>query len=340
MPTSAEIAKVVGGELHGNGDKLIKSLTVIDQSNIESVTFISDKKFIPMLSECQAGVLLVNDALLSDYAGDYILVKDPYLAFAQVSALFDPEPPVAVDIHRTAVLEDSVTLGTNVSIGPNTVIGKGVVLADGCSIGPNVTIGDQCQIGENSIIYPGVTLYHQVIIGKNCRIHAGTVIGSHGFGYANSQGKWHKIAQIGRVIVGDDVEIAANCAIDRGAIEDTIIQDGVKIDNLVHIAHNVVIGEHSALAGQIGISGSTEIGHHTMAGGQAGFAGHIKTAPGSVFTGQAMITGNVDVPGVYSSGIGYLPSKDWRKMVARLRRLDDLSKKIKILEQKSKNDSV
>lgn len=338
MLTSAEIAQTVGGVLHGKADKKILSLKVIDQSDSSSVTFISDKKFIPYLSECKAGVLLVNNVLLSGYAGDYILVDDPYLAFAQVSALFDPEPKVAVDIHRTAVIEESVTLGENVTIGANAVIGKGVVLENGSSIGPNVTIGDQCVIGENCIIYPGVILYHQVVVGKNCRIHAGTVIGSHGFGYASSQDKWHKIAQIGRVIIGNDVEIAANCAIDRGTIQDTIIEDGVKIDNLVHIAHNVVVGEHSALAGQIGISGSTQIGHHTLAGGQAGFAGHIKTAPRSVFTGQAMITGNVNKPGVYSSGIGYLPSKDWRKMVARLRRLDELSKKITVLEQKAKQN--
>lgn len=339
MPTSAEIAHLVGGELHGTKDKLIKSLRVIDQSDGDSVTFISDKKFIPALSSCKAGVLLVNEALLSGYSGDYILVEDPYLAFAKVSVLFDPEPRGTAGVHRTAVIEDFVTMGANVSVGANAVIGKGVVLENGCSIGSNVTIGEQCHIGEDSIIYSGVTLYHQVHMGKNCRIHAGTVLGSHGFGYANSQGEWHKISQIGRVIIGDDVEIGANCAIDRGAIEDTVIEDGVKIDNLVHIAHNVVIGAHSALAGQIGVSGSTHIGHHTMAGGQAGFAGHIKTAPGCVFTGQAMITGNVEKPGVYSSGIGYMPSKDWRKMVARLRRLDELSKKIKALEQISKNDS-
>lgn len=334
MTTSGHIAKLVNGKLFGDPNREIIFLKNIENADSRSVTFISDKKYREALAQCKAGILLTTKSFVDQYENDYILVDDPYLAFAQVSAIFDTEPRVANDIHTSAVIHPSARIGKDVVIGPNAVVGENVDLADGVSIGANATIGHHCQLGANSIIYPGVTLYHEVTIGARCRIHSGTVIGSHGFGYANHKGQWHKIAQIGRVVIGDDVEIAANCAIDRGAIEDTVIEDGVKIDNLVHMAHNVKIGAHTALAGQIGISGSTEIGQGSMAGGQCGFAGHIKTAPGSIFTGQAMVTGNVDKPGVYSSGTGLMQSKDWRKMVARIRNLDELFKIVRRLEKK------
>lgn len=333
MITAQRIADLVGGILKGDVGRPLDRLSTIEQSTSNSVTFISDKKYLSKLSSCQAGLLLTKDEFTEGYQGDYIVVTDPYLAFAQVSHLFDPEPRVANSIHESAVIHETAKLGIDVTIGANAVIGENVTIADGSSVGANSTIGEGCQVGSNTIIYAGVTLYHQIVVGNTCQIHSGTVIGSHGFGYANHNGEWHKIAQIGRVVIGDSVEIGANCAIDRGAIEDTYIESGTKLDNLVHIAHNVKIGEHSAIAGQVGISGSTEIGHHTMVGGQAGFVGHIKTAPGSVFTGQAMVSGSVPNKGVYSSGTGYFPSSDWRKMAVRLRHLDEMSKKIKTLEK-------
>ncbi len=333
MITARDISVLVGGELRGNPDRVITALSTLEQAEAHCVSFLADKKYRSLLDTCKAGLLLVPTNLDIAYVGDTIRVDDPYLAFAQVSAVFDPEPPVAEGVHTSAQIAPSATLGLGVQIGANTVVGPDVVLHDGVCLAANVTLGARTQIGEATIIYPGVTIYHDVRVGKRCRIHAGTVIGSHGFGYANNQGNWHKIAQIGGVVIGDDVEIGANCAIDRGAIEDTRIEQGVKIDNLVHIAHNVTIGAHTALAGQVGISGSTDIGHHTMVGGQSGFAGHIKTAPSSVFTGQSMVTGSVPESGMYSSGTGIMPSKDWRKMVARMRNLDALHRRVQQLEK-------
>lgn len=334
MITADRIAKLVGGVLRGDPKRIIARLATLEQADIDAVTFLSDKKHRALLTDCKAGVLLVKQDLLGDYTGDVIVVEDAYLAFAQVSAVFDPEPQLAQGIHSTAVVADTVVIGDDVHIGANTVIGEHVVINSGVIIGANATIGDGTVIGSNTLIYPHVTIYHHVVIGSSCRVHSGTVLGSHGFGYANHQGNWSKIAQIGRLIIGDDVEIGANCAIDRGAIEDTVIEDGVKIDNLVHIAHNVRVGAHTALAGQVGISGSTTIGHHTMVGGQSGFAGHLSTAPGSIFTGQAMVTGGVSEPGMYSSGTGILPAKSWRKMVARMRHVDDLYKQVQQLEKR------
>ena len=334
MVTAGRIAELVGGVLRGNPTRPITRLATLEHADTDAVTFLSDKRHRDLLADCKAGVILVKQEMVGDYAGDVIVVEDAYLAFAQVSAVFDPEPQLAKGVHATAVVADTVVMGDGVQIGANTVIGEHVVIESGAVIGANVTIGDGAVIGANTLIYPHVTLYHQVHIGSRCRVHSGSVLGSHGFGYANHQGNWSKIAQIGRLIIGDDVEIGANCAIDRGAIDDTVIEDGVKIDNLVHIAHNVKVGAHTALAGQVGISGSTTIGHHTMVGGQSGFAGHLSTAPGSIFTGQAMVTGGVSESGVYSSGTGILPAKSWRKMVARMRHLDDLHRQVQQLEKR------
>jgi UDP-3-O-[3-hydroxymyristoyl] glucosamine N-acyltransferase len=337
MITAGRIAALVGGVLRGDAARVITRLAAIEQAGENAVTFLSDKKHRPLLTDCTAGVVLLKESLAGDYTGDVIVVEDAYLAFATISSVFDPEPPVAIDIHPSAVVADTATLGEGVVIGAHAVIGAHVTLAAGVRIGPNVTIGDGSMIGADSWLYPNVTVYHQVIVGSRCRIHSGSVLGSHGFGYANHQGNWSKIAQIGRLVIGNDVEIGANCAVDRGAIEDTVIEDGVKIDNLVHIAHNVRIGAHTALAGQVGISGSTSIGHHTMVGGQSGFAGHLTTAPGTIFTGQCMVTGNVTEPGMYSSGTGLSPAKSWRKMVARMRHIDELHKQVQQLEKRLEN---
>ena len=334
----ADIAELVGGQLVGDSKRQIDGLAPLPLATKPKISFLSDRKLRKELAKTQAGAVLLKPEDAESCSVDHIMVEDPYLAFAKVSHLFDPEPRPSANIHPSAVIAADVSLGDGVAIGPGAVVESGCVLGDGVIIQANSVVGEQCRIGARSRLYPNVTLYHGVTLGEDCLIHSGTVIGSHGFGYANSQGNWHKIAQIGGVRIGNAVEIAANCAIDRGALGDTVIADGVKLDNLVHVAHNVEIGAHTALAGQIGISGSTKIGAYNMAGGQCGFAGHIETSDGCIFTGQAMVTKSIKEPGMYSSGVPAIGNKEWRKMTVRMRQLEDMAARLKHLEKQLENN--
>lgn len=332
-----EIVNLVQGQVQSSQDVLLHGLAPLDQATSKQLSFLSDKKYLSQLGTTQAGVVLVKAEYADQCPSVAVIVDDPYLAFAKISHLFDPEPQPLPSIHPSAVIADDVFLGDGVFIGPNVVIESGCHIDDGVILEANVVVGARSRIGKLTRIHPNVTLYHDVQMGERCIIHAGCVLGSHGYGFANHQGQWQKIAQIGRLIIGNDVEMGGNCSIDRGALGDTRIEDGVKLDNLLHIAHNVVIGKHTALAGQIGISGSTTIGAHCMAGGQCGFAGHIEIADGCVFTGQAMVTKSITEPGVYSSGQPAISNKEWRKMNVRMRQLDEMARKLKDLEKQIGN---
>ncbi len=336
MITVQHIADLVSGTVIGDKDKEISKLMSLSSADNESVTFIADKKMLSQLQVSKAGLVLLSENVADQFLGNRIVVTNPYLAFAKVSKLFDPEPDVN-GIHSTAIVHSTASLGDKVSIGPNAVISADCKIGNGCQIGAGAFIGERTEIGESSRVYPNASLYHDIKVGNHCAIHSGTVIGSHGFGYAPSPEGWEKIAQIGRVIIEDNVEIGANCAVDRGAIGDTVIRKGAIIDNLVHLAHNVEVGENTALAAQVGSAGSTKIGANCMAGGQVGFAGHISVSNKAVFTGQAMVTKSVSEPGTYSSGIPAMDNKVWRKAMVRLRQLESMNQKIKELEKKLKD---
>lgn len=332
--TLSDIAAHVGGELFGDPEYVVTSLGALDRADADQLTFLSNPKRADQLISCEAGAVLLRNQADADLVRNAILVRNPYLAFAQATQLFLGKAHGWSDsIHSSAVIHETATLGDNVVIGPNVTIGANANLASGCHIGPGTILGEGVKIGENSRIAANVTCYDRVVVGARCIIHSGAVIGADGFGFAPHEGCWVKIHQLGSVIIGDDVEIGANTTVDCGAIEDTKIGNGVKIDNLVQIAHNVVIGDNSAIAGCVGIAGSTVVGKNCTIAGGAGLAGHITLADNVHITAMSLVTRSIDTPGSYSSGTALDSTQKWRKSAARLRRIESMATQISKLEK-------
>jgi UDP-3-O-[3-hydroxymyristoyl] glucosamine N-acyltransferase len=312
----------------------ISSLATLANAKSGQVAFLANRKYVSQLSTTNATAVIVSPEALAQCPVNALVMDNPYMGYALLANLLDTTPAVAVGIHASAVIADDVTLGENVSIGANSVIESGVHLDDNVSIGAGCFIGKNVSIGNGTSLWSNISIYHNVIIGRECLIQANTVIGSDGFGYApvNEQYKWHKIPQLGSVIIGDHVEIGASTTIDRGALENTIIKDGVILDNQIQIAHNVVIGENTAMAACSVIAGSSTIGKNCTIAGLVGINGHINIADNCVFTGMAMVTKSITNAGVYSSGMPVLPNKEWNRTNARVKRLESLTKRVKELE--------
>jgi UDP-3-O-[3-hydroxymyristoyl] glucosamine N-acyltransferase len=317
------------------GDKSITVNQFKDLSEARSghLSFVSNQKFKPQLEKTQASAVILNEAMAKFSPVPVLIVSDPYLAYAKASMLLDSTPLVKAGVAESAIIHPQAKLAKTVSIAEGVIIGEGTVIADGVQIGAGTVIGQNCIIGKNTNIKGNVTLYHEVSIGENSLIHSGTVIGSDGFGFANEAGCWKKIAQLGKVVIGDQVEIGANCTIDRGALKNTEIGNGVKLDNMIHIAHNVIVGDHCAMAACVGIAGSTVIGERTTFSGAVAVVGHLDIPAGSHFTVRTVVNKSPKQAGVYSSGTGMMENKDWRKSVARFKQLDEMSKKIRQLEK-------
>lgn len=328
-----QLAEFLGATLRGAGDKEITGLATLQEAGPGQVSFLANPQYRKFLVDTQASALLLKPADADSYAGDALLVPDPYLAYARISHLFDPKPKAVAGIHPTAVIADDAQIDPAASIGAFAVVESGARIAAGVSVGAQCFIGARCEIGEGGWLAPRVTLYHDVRIGKRVVIQSGAVLGGEGFGFANEKGIWQKIAQIGGVLIGDDVEIGVNTAIDRGALADTRIGNGVKLDNQIQIAHNVQIGDHTAMAACVGISGSTKIGKHCMLAGGVGLVGHIDICDGVFITGMTMVTHSITEPGSYSSGTAMQPAGEWRKSAARIRKLDDMARRLQKLEK-------
>jgi UDP-3-O-[3-hydroxymyristoyl] glucosamine N-acyltransferase len=266
------------------------------------------------------------------------VVKNPYLTYARMAQLLDTTPAPAQDIAASAVISDSATLGKNVSVGANAVIESGVVLGDNVVIGAGCFIGKNAKLGAGTRIWANVSIYHRVEIGEDCLVQSGTVIGADGFGYANDRGNWIKIPQLGTVLIGDRVEIGACTTIDRGALDDTLIGNGVIIDNQCQIAHNVVIGDNTAVAGGVIMAGSLKIGRYCQIGGASVINGHMEICDKAVVTGMGMVMRPITEPGVYSSGIPLQPNKVWRKTAALVMNIDEMNKRLKAVERKIEED--
>lgn len=335
--TLAELAATLGAQLQGDdGGTVIHAVQTLQEAQAGEVSFLANPAYQNQLATTQASAVIVSPSMAEQVPCAALVVNNPYLAFAKLTQLFDDRPSASQNIHPSAVIAESATLGANVSIGPNVVIGEHCRLGDGCEVGANTVIGDHSVLGDNCILRANVTLYHNVRCGNNVRIHSGTVVGADGFGFAPAGGKWEKIVQLGGVLIGDDVEIGANTCIDRGALGDTVIASHTILDNLIQIAHNVKVGEGTAIAACTGISGSAEIGKNCIIGGGAGINGHISITDGVQLSGMAAITGSITQPGVYASGTSYMPYQDWRKNVARFRQLDKLAKRVIDLEKAQK----
>ena len=331
--TLGQLAEFLGATLRGPAEKQITGLATLQEAGPDQVSFLANPQYRKFLATTQAAAVLLKPADAEGYAADALLVPDPYLAYARISHLFDPKPKAAAGVHPTAVVAADAFVDPAASVGAYAVIESGARIAAGVTIGAHCFIGARSVIGEGGWLAPRVTLYHDVRIGQRVVIQSGAVLGGEGFGFANEKGVWQKIAQIGGVTIGDDVEIGVNTAIDRGAMDDTRIGNGVKLDNQIQIAHNVQIGDHTAMAACVGISGSAKIGKHCMLAGGVGLVGHIEICDGVFVTGMTMVTRSITEPGSYSSGTAMQPAAEWRKSAARMRHLDDMARRLQHLEK-------
>ncbi|BBV98685.1 UDP-3-O-acylglucosamine N-acyltransferase [Pseudomonas monteilii] len=332
--TLGQLAEALGATLKGPEALQITGLATLQEAGPGQLSFLANPQYRKYLDNCQAGAVLLKAADAESFAGNALIVADPYQAYARISHLFDPKPKAVAGIHPSAVVAEDAQVDASASIGPFAVIESGARIGADVSIGAHCFIGARCVVGEGGWLAPRVTLYHDVTIGKRVVIQSGAVIGGEGFGFANEKGIWRKIAQIGGVTIGDDVEIGVNTAVDRGALSDTRIGDGVKLDNQIQIAHNVQIGDHTAMAACVGISGSTRIGKHCMLAGGVGLVGHIDICDNVFVSGMTMVTRSITEPGSYSSGTAMQPLADWRKSAARIRQLDDMAKRLQQLEKR------
>ena len=331
--TLEELANRLGIPFHGDAQCEIDGVTTLTNSRSSAITFLTNPRYRKYLSNTSAAAVILKPEELEHCPVNALVSDNPYLTYAHVSALFAADSTMEPPIAESAVIHASAHLGKGVRIGANAVVGEDVILADEVVIGPGCVVGDNSRIGRGSVLNANVTVYHNCEIGERAVIHSGTVIGSDGFGFANDKGRWVKIHQLGRVVVGNDVEIGANTTIDRGAIEDTVIGNNVIIDNLVQVAHNVRIGDHSALAGCVGIAGSAEIGKHCAFGGGAGILGHLQIADGVTVTAMSLVTNSIKEPGVYSAGTPLEPKSHWQKNYVRFKQLDEMARRIKALEK-------
>lgn len=329
-----DIADALGAELRGDSEMQITGLATLQAAGPGQISFLANPAYSRYLATTRASAVILSPDAVSDCSTSMLVLDNPYLGYARLSHWFDPAPVAEPGIHPTAVIDDTASVADTASIGPHVVVGAEACIEDNVVIGAGSVVGARCRIGRDTRIHPRVTLAHDVIIGQRCHLLSGAVIGSDGFGLAHDGERWHRIAQLGRVVLGDDVEVGANTTIDRGALDDTVIGNGVKLDNLIQVAHNVRIGDHSAMAAKVGIAGSTRIGRHCVFGGASGVAGHLSITDHVQLTGMTLVTGDIREPGVYSSGTGAEPNRQWRKNAVRFRQLDDMARRIRALEKK------
>ncbi len=330
----AELARHVGGEVEGNAETVITGVAPIEQAAGGDLTFVAQPRFLDQLDRTPAAAVLVAKSLAvaANTRTALIRVDNPYWAFITIVKKVLPGPAAASGIAATAQVHPRSRVGKEVSIGPYAVIEAGCEIGDGVQIGAHCYLGPQVHIGANSVLFPHVCLGHGVLVGRNVMIQFGSVIGSDGFGYLRHEGRYHKIPHLGTVVIEDEVEIGANCTIDRGTFGPTLLRRGAKLDNLIHVAHNVEIGEHTVIAAQTGISGSTKIGREVTIAGQVGFVGHIEIGDRTTFGAQAGVTKSIPAGMVVS---GY-PARDHaqaRREEAAIRRLPELLKRVRALEK-------
>ncbi|MDF3031486.1 MAG: lpxD [Moraxellaceae bacterium] len=330
--TLADIATRLGAELRGDGARVIRGLHTLAAAGPEHLSFLSNPLYKSALRTTRAGAVILRPEDATDFDGDALLMASPYVGYAQLAALFDRTPRLPAGIHASAVIGEGAVVDPAAAIGPRAVIGEGVEIGAGTIVEAGAVVQARTKIGRDCRIRANAVVYHDCVIGNRVNIHSGAIIGGDGFGFANDRGRWRKIAQIGRVVIHDDVDIGANTTVDRGALDDTVIHEGVIIDNLVQVAHNVVIGAHTAIAGCCGISGSTRIGAHCVLAGGVGLVGHIEIADRVTITGMTMVTKSITEPGSYSSGTAFEPSDKWKKTAVRVRQLDDMARRLRQLE--------
>ena len=332
--TLRNIAEAVSAWVVGDGELTVDHVAPLHHADAGAVSFLSSSQFKDYLAETKATAVILSEDMLEDCPTAALVCSDPYLTYAEVATLLHPFSSALPGIHASASVDGEASVDPSASIGPQCVIERGGRIGPRVILGPGCVAGENARIDADSSLVAKVAVCGDAVIGKRAIIHPGAVIGIDGFGLANERGRWLKIPQLGRAVLGDDVEVGANTTIDRGALEDTVIKGGVKLDNQVHVAHNVVIGEHTAIAGYTGIAGSTTIGRHCMIAGQCAINGHIEIADKVTIAGMSVVTKTINEPGVYSSTMPAQPRQAWNRIVARLSPLDDIARRLSRLEKK------
>jgi UDP-3-O-[3-hydroxymyristoyl] glucosamine N-acyltransferase len=334
-----DIRERFGGEIAGDPAVQVRQVATLESATPASIAFLANSRYLPQLRTTRAGAVILGDSARDATRLPRIVCANPYAYFARVSALLNPTPPARPGVHPSAVVDGSATVAPDAEVGPCAVVGRDARIGAGGVIGAGCVIGNGVEIGAQARLYPNVTIYHDCRIGSRVILHSGVVIGADGFGIALDAGSWVKVPQIGRVIIGDDVEIGANTTVDRGALDDTVIEEGVKLDNQIQIAHNVRIGAHTAIAACAGVAGSARIGRHCRIGGASGIAGHLTIADNVEISTFTLVTKSIDKPGTYTGAYVFEPHGQWLKNAVQLRHLSELADRVRTLENKRKKSA-
>ncbi len=336
--TVSELAERFGLVFHGDGSRVIDGVGTLAGASSSQLSFLSNSKYASQLTGTRAGVVVMREENVAESPVAALVARDPYVAYAKIAALFERHPASPQGIHPTAVVSPGAVVAPTASIGPGCVIEDGAVVEDGAILGPHCIIGPECTVGAQCRLVARVTLVIRVTLGKRVLVHPGAVIGSDGFGLAFDRDHWIKLPQLGGVRIGDDCEIGANTTIDRGALDDTVLEEDVRLDNQIQIAHNVYIGAHTAMAGCSAVAGSAKIGRYCMIGGNAGVLGHLEVADRVNITAKSLVTHSIREPGEYASGVPLQESRQWRRNAARFKHLDEYARRLSALEKDRNNE--
>lgn len=331
--TLNELAAVAGASLRGDPSKVIESVGTLQDAGPDAITFLANQRYKAQLPDTRAGAVVLLPEDVDQCPTDCLVTDNPYLAHARILAALYPEDVPEAGIHESSFVDPSARISATAYVAPNCFIGADVTIADGVIIGPNCVLLDAVEVGAESRLVASVTLGRGTRLGARCLVHPGAVIGGDGFGLANDDGRWIKVAQIGRVVLDDDVEVGSCSSVDRGAIGDTLLERGVKIDSQVHVAHNVRVGEHTAIAGCAAIAGSSSVGAYCTIAGGAGITGHVELGDHVHVSGMTAVTRSIRDPGLYTGTVPAIAHDSWLKNFARLRQLDNMARKLRHLEQ-------
>ncbi len=326
--TVADLAARFDLETRGDASRTIEGVATLARANATQLAFLANPRYRSQLDACEAGAVVMRAEDAEGFAGTALIAKDPYAAFAKIAALFEAREPVSPGIHPMAAIDPTADISPQASIGPFVSVGARSRVEPGAVIGPGCVVGEDCVVGADSELVARVTLVRRVRLGKRVLIHPGAVLGADGFGIAMEHGRWLKVPQLGGVRVGDDCEIGANTTIDRGAMDDTVLEEDVRLDNQIQIGHNARIGAHTAMAGCSAVAGSASIGRYCLIGGGAGVLGHLEVCDRVVITAMSLVTSAIREPGEYSSGTPLMDNRSWRKNAARFKHLDALARQL------------
>lgn len=337
--TLKQLADYLGASHRGDDNLQISSVASLADAQTGDICFVGSDKYLKALNTSTASAVIIREDLLEATTLAAIIVDNPRAAYARLVSYLYPEVKPAAGIHPTAVIDPSATVADSASIAAQVVIEAGAVIAEDVRIDAGCFVGRDSRIGRGTHLYPNVTIYHQCKLGEYCIMHASSVVGSDGFGFEYDQGEWIKIPQIGGVVIGNAVEIGACSVVDRGALQDTVIEDGVKLDNHVQIAHNVHVGAHTVMSRGVGIAGSTRIGKHCLFAGMTGVKDHIEIVDNVTVTAMSMVSKSLTEAGSYSSNTPIDETRNWRKNSARFRQLDEMARRIRQLEKQIQEKS-